>query len=68
MSSIVNEGIRAISDLFNFFLQEDFTRTKSTKSTKTTKSIKSLKSTKSTKTTKAQNEKKRLSLRRFLRA
>ena len=40
---IVNEGIRAILSLFIFFLQEDFTRTKSTKSTKTTKSIKSTK-------------------------
>ena len=28
LSSIVNEGIRAILNLFIFFLQEDFTRTK----------------------------------------
>ena len=62
-SSIVNEGIRAILNLFiYFFLQEDFTRTKSTKSTKRKqatfflldvfiriKTIKSIKTTKSTK-------------------
>ena len=45
-SSIKNEGIRVILNLFIFFLQEDFARTKSTKSTKNTKSIKSSKSTK----------------------
>ena len=64
-SSIVNEGIRALLNLFTFFLQEDFTCTKSTKSIKSTKSterkqatfllldvfiyIKSIKSTKNTK-------------------
>ena len=31
VSSIVNEGIKAILNLFIFFLQEDFTHTKSTK-------------------------------------
>ena len=31
MSSIVNEDIRAVLNIFIFFLQEDFTRTKSTK-------------------------------------
>ena len=31
ISSIVHEGIRAILNLFLFFLQEDFTCTKSTK-------------------------------------
>ena len=36
-SSIVNEGIRAILNLFIFFLQEDFTHPKSTQSTKTWK-------------------------------
>ena len=30
-SSMVNEGIKAILNLLLFFLQEDFTRTKSTK-------------------------------------
>ena len=30
-SSIINEGIRVILNLLIFFLQEDFTRTKSTK-------------------------------------
>ena len=43
ISSIVDEGIKTILNLFTFFLQEDFTRTKSTK---TTKSIKSLKTKK----------------------
>ena len=40
LSSIVNEGIRAILNFFTFFLQEDFTRTKSTKRTKTIKNTK----------------------------
>ena len=31
VSSIINEGIRVILNLLIFFLQEDFTRTKSTK-------------------------------------
>ena len=31
VSSIVNEGIRALLNLFIFYLQEDFTRTKCTK-------------------------------------
>ena len=36
-SSIVNEGIRALLNLFILFLQENFTRTKSAKSTKSIK-------------------------------
>ena len=36
-SSIVNEAIRAILDHFIFFLQEDFTHTRSIKSVKSTK-------------------------------
>ena len=58
-SSIVNEGIRALLSLFTFFLQDDFTCTKSTKSTERKQAtfllldvficIKSIKSTKNTK-------------------
>ena len=42
LSSIVNEGIRALLNLFiYFFLQEDFTRTKSTKGVQANKNKKS---------------------------
>ena len=54
VSSTVNEGIRALLNLFIFSLQEDFSRTKSIKSTKLQTSdfpplmcIKSMKSIKS---------------------
>ena len=52
LSSIVNEGIRAILNLFIyfFFLRDDFTRTKSTKSTKTYKKHKKPKNYKKHKT------------------
>ena len=39
-SSNINEVIRTILKLFMFFLQEDFTRTKSTKSTQANKNKK----------------------------
>ena len=58
-SSIVNEVIRAVLNSFFFFLQKDFTRTKSTKKHKKHKNHKKHKdatgkSTKSIKSTKAQ--------------
>ena len=56
-SSNVNEVIRAV---LNFFLQKDFTRTKSTKCTRTqpSKSTKSTKSTKGTKTPQSKSTKR----------
>ena len=60
VSAIVNEGIRALLNLFIItiiiiiiILQEDFTRTKSIKSTKTSENVKSIKSTRNLKTTKS---------------
>ena len=48
LSSNINEVFGVILNLFSFFLQEDFTHTKSTKSTKSVKSVKSVKIIKST--------------------
>ena len=51
VSSIVNEGIKTILNLFYFFLREDFTRTK--KHTKSIKSVKNIKYVKATKNVKS---------------
>ena len=53
-SNNINEVIRAILNLFIFFLQEDITHTKSTKSIKIVKSTKTVKNVKNVKSTKRQ--------------
>ena len=61
-SSIVNEAIRAVLSLFIyffFFLQEDFTHTKSVKSTKSIKSVKSTKKHKKRKKSKKCKKRKK---------